>query len=57
VTGSLSSEATDLSCHLRHSNPRALQGAPTVVSRGTGRGDRSNLRYGQFGGRVSTRYA
>jgi hypothetical protein len=57
ATGSRSSEATDLSCHLWHSNLRALKGAPTVVSRGTGRGDRSNLRYGQCGGRVSTRYA
>ena len=32
---------------------RALQGAPNEVPRGTDRGDRSNLRYGQFGGRAS----
>ena len=31
---------------------RALQGAPSEVPRGTDRGDRSNLRYGQFGGRA-----
>ena len=31
---------------------RALQGAPNEVPRGTDRGDRSNLRYGQFGGRA-----
>src|SRR5262249_9709885 len=48
---------TDLSCPLWHANLRALKGAPTVVSRGTGRGDRSNLRYSQFGGRVAMRYA
>ena len=28
-----------------------VYGAPSEVSRGTDRGDRSNLRYGQFGGR------
>jgi hypothetical protein len=40
ATGSRSSEATDLSCHLLQEDLRAHQGAPTAVSRGTDRGDR-----------------
>jgi hypothetical protein len=39
------SEATDLSCHLWQVVFAPLRGAPSVVSRGTGRGDRSHLPY------------
>jgi hypothetical protein len=51
--GSRTSEATDLSCHLSQVVFAPLRGAPSVVSRGTDRGARSNLPYGQFGDRAS----
>ena len=41
-----------MSCHLSQVVFAPLRGAPSVVSRGTDRGDRSNLPYGQFGDRV-----
>ena len=53
ATGLRSSEATDLSCHLSQVVFAPLRGAPSVVSRGTDRGARSNLPYGQFGDRAS----
>ena len=52
ATGLRSSEATDLSCHLSQVAFAPLPGAPSEVSRGTDRGDRSNLQYGQFGDRA-----
>src|SRR5262249_44435900 len=52
AAGLRTSEATDLSCHLSQVVLAPLRGAPSVVSRGTDRGDRSNLPYGQFGDRA-----
>src|SRR5262249_14293691 len=52
ATGLRTSEATDLSCHLSQVVFAPLRGAPSVVSRGTDRGARSNLPYGQFGDRA-----
>src|SRR5271165_2783163 len=52
ATGLRTSEATDLSCHLSQVVFAPLRGAPSVVSRGTDRGARYNLPYGQFGDRA-----